>query len=95
MVNGDDCLDGWAGAEGGVVSGGGVVFGMARSSLIEKPDGARGVIGRESRGVEGEDLGILMIWLENGDGEAMEKKAIYRENYPCNLIQNLLILAKS
>ncbi|GJZ14647.1 hypothetical protein Tco_0550324 [Tanacetum coccineum] len=47
-----------------------------RSSLIEKPDGARGVVGGESRGVEGEDLGILMIkiWLENGDGEAMEKK---------------------
>ncbi|GKE09853.1 hypothetical protein Tco_1413404, partial [Tanacetum coccineum] len=70
-------------AEGGVVSGGGVVFGMARSSLIEKPDGARGVVGGESRGVEGEDLGILMIkiWLENGDGEAMEKKVIYKENY--------------
>nr|GEX21628.1 putative reverse transcriptase domain-containing protein [Tanacetum cinerariifolium] len=36
-------------ARGGVISGGDVVFGVARSSLGEKPNGARGVVGRESR----------------------------------------------
>ncbi|GKE71881.1 hypothetical protein Tco_1529953 [Tanacetum coccineum] len=53
MVNGDDFLDVWVGARGGVVKGGGVVFGVVRSSLGEKPGGARGVFGGESRGVEG------------------------------------------
>ncbi|GJU11016.1 hypothetical protein Tco_1133412 [Tanacetum coccineum] len=96
MVNGDDFLDGWVGAGGGVVKGGGVVFGVVRNSLGEKPGGARGVFGGESRGVEGEDLGMLMIkiWLKNGDGEAMENKDIYRESHAWNLMQNLLILAK-
>nr|GEY98009.1 hypothetical protein [Tanacetum cinerariifolium]GEY98298.1 hypothetical protein [Tanacetum cinerariifolium] len=37
----------------GVVSGGGVVFRVVRSSLEEKPGGAKRVVGRESRGVEG------------------------------------------
>ncbi|GKA17122.1 hypothetical protein Tco_0696959 [Tanacetum coccineum] len=43
----------WIGVGGGVVSGCGVVFGVARSSLKENPGGARGVVGGESRGVEG------------------------------------------
>ncbi|GJX52381.1 hypothetical protein Tco_0280750 [Tanacetum coccineum] len=41
------------GARGGVVSGRGVVFSVARSSLGAKPSGARGVVGGKSRGVEG------------------------------------------
>ncbi|GJZ99431.1 hypothetical protein Tco_0671982 [Tanacetum coccineum] len=36
-----------------VISGGGVVFRVVRSSHEEKPDGAKGVVGEESRGVEG------------------------------------------
>ncbi|GJS36120.1 hypothetical protein Tco_0534502 [Tanacetum coccineum] len=40
-------------AEGGVVSGGGVVFGVLSSSVGEKLGGARGVVGGESRSVEG------------------------------------------
>nr|GEV44881.1 hypothetical protein [Tanacetum cinerariifolium] len=59
--------------------GGSVVFGVARSSLGEKPGGAIEVVGGKSRGVEG--ILIIKIWLENGDGEAMEKKAIYRESH--------------
>ncbi|GKA17341.1 hypothetical protein Tco_0697178 [Tanacetum coccineum] len=75
-------------ARGGEVKGVGVAFGVARSSLGEKPGGVIGVGGGESRGVEGavlrsdlfsffslEDFGIVMInvWLEIGDGDAMEK----------------------
>ncbi|GKE20673.1 hypothetical protein Tco_1432185 [Tanacetum coccineum] len=41
------------GAEGGVVSGGGVAFGVLSSSVGEKLGGARGVVGGESRSVEG------------------------------------------
>nr|GEU35195.1 hypothetical protein [Tanacetum cinerariifolium] len=41
------------GAGGGVVKGGGVVFGVVRSSLGENPSGTRGVVGGESRGVDG------------------------------------------
>ncbi|GJU11973.1 hypothetical protein Tco_1134369 [Tanacetum coccineum] len=40
MVKGDDCLDGCVGDEGGVVSRGGVIFGVSRISLGEKPSGA-------------------------------------------------------
>ncbi|GKB48389.1 hypothetical protein Tco_0899142 [Tanacetum coccineum] len=43
IVKGGDCLDGWVGSEGGVVSGGGVVFRVVGSSLREIPNGARGV----------------------------------------------------
>nr|GEY87573.1 hypothetical protein [Tanacetum cinerariifolium] len=50
---GDDCLDGLVGAKGGVVSGGGVIFEVMSSSIIEKPGGAKGVVGRESNGVDG------------------------------------------
>ncbi|GJW93338.1 hypothetical protein Tco_0173010 [Tanacetum coccineum] len=41
------------GAGDGVVSGGGVVFGVMRSSLGENPGDAKGMVGGESRGVKG------------------------------------------
>ncbi|GJW84536.1 hypothetical protein Tco_0157681 [Tanacetum coccineum] len=76
------------GAGGGVVKGGGVVFGVVMSSLGEKLGGARGVVGEEScRGW----CRLIVTWRretgfrhcddqymaeEDGDGDAMEKKAI-------------------
>ncbi|GKD84100.1 hypothetical protein Tco_1350939, partial [Tanacetum coccineum] len=44
------------GVGGRVVKGGGVVFGVVRSSLGEKPSGEIEVVGGESRGVEGEAI---------------------------------------
>ncbi|GKE65481.1 hypothetical protein Tco_1519642, partial [Tanacetum coccineum] len=41
------------GARGGVVRGRGVLFRVVRSSLGEKPGGAKRVVSGESRGVEG------------------------------------------
>ncbi|GJS05356.1 hypothetical protein Tco_0321864 [Tanacetum coccineum] len=41
------------GAEGGVVSGGGHVFRLVRSSVREKPSAAKGVVSGESGGLEG------------------------------------------
>nr|GFA43306.1 hypothetical protein [Tanacetum cinerariifolium] len=38
---------------GGMISGGGGVFRVVRSSLREKPGGARGVVSEESMGGEG------------------------------------------
>ncbi|GJX61541.1 hypothetical protein Tco_0294441 [Tanacetum coccineum] len=67
------------GARGGVVSGGSVVFGVVRSSLGENPDGVKGVVGGESRSVEGgvtwhfEDQKLAGICCSNGDEEATEK----------------------
>ncbi|GKG33895.1 hypothetical protein Tco_0434054 [Tanacetum coccineum] len=70
MVNGEDCLEGWVGAGGGEVKGGGVVLGVVKSSLGEKPGGAIGVVGGESR----VDFSIVMIkvLLEIEDEDAME-----------------------
>ncbi|GJV66959.1 hypothetical protein Tco_1482468 [Tanacetum coccineum] len=48
------------GAGGGVVSGGGVVFGVVSSSIGEKPSGAKGVVGGESGGVEAILLRVLL-----------------------------------
>ncbi|GKA17831.1 hypothetical protein Tco_0697668 [Tanacetum coccineum] len=37
MASGEECLDGWVGADGGEVKGGGVDFGVSRSLLGEIP----------------------------------------------------------
>ncbi|GJR68747.1 hypothetical protein Tco_0014812 [Tanacetum coccineum] len=64
------------GAGGGMVSGGGVVFGIVRSSVRENPDGAKGVIGGESKGVEGgatwarnQNTSFLSILLVNASSQ--------------------------
>nr|GEV45457.1 hypothetical protein [Tanacetum cinerariifolium] len=53
IVKGDDCFDGLVRAEGGVVSGGGVVFGVVSSSDGEEVRGGKGVISEDSMGVDG------------------------------------------
>ncbi|GKB78141.1 hypothetical protein Tco_0945036, partial [Tanacetum coccineum] len=53
IVRCEDCFYGCMGAEGGVVSGGGVVFRVVSNSVGEKPGGAKGVVGGKSRGVDG------------------------------------------
>ncbi|GJX62593.1 hypothetical protein Tco_0295493 [Tanacetum coccineum] len=40
-------------------------------------------------------VSVKEVWLKVGYGDAMEKMAIYRESHPYNLMQYLLILAKS
>ncbi|GJR10113.1 reverse transcriptase domain-containing protein [Tanacetum coccineum] len=52
IVKGGDCLDGWVGAGGGVVSGGGVVFRVVGSSLREIPNGVRCVCMRTRSSLE-------------------------------------------
>ncbi|GKA91499.1 hypothetical protein Tco_0813369 [Tanacetum coccineum] len=53
IANGDDCLNGCVGAEGGYVNERGVVLGVFKSSLEENPSRAIGVVGGESSGVDG------------------------------------------
>ncbi|GJT71463.1 hypothetical protein Tco_1030749 [Tanacetum coccineum] len=70
LVVREDCLEGWVGAGGGEVKGGGVVLGVVKSLLSEKPGGATGFVGGESR----VDFRIVMIkvLLEIEDEDAME-----------------------
>ncbi|GJU56887.1 hypothetical protein Tco_1234653 [Tanacetum coccineum] len=48
-----ECLDGWVGAGGGEVKGGGVDFGVSRTFLGEIPRENMGESGFEVFGVEG------------------------------------------
>nr|GEY03343.1 hypothetical protein [Tanacetum cinerariifolium] len=81
---------------GGVVKGGGVVFGVVRSSLGEKPGGTIGVV-YIVKGCRGWCRLIVtrmretLVLLEIGDEDAIEKMAIYRWIHACHLMQNLLI----
>ncbi|GKB31368.1 hypothetical protein Tco_0870769 [Tanacetum coccineum] len=50
---GEECLDGWVGAGGGEVKGGGVVFGVSRILLGVIPRDIMGESGGEAFGVDG------------------------------------------
>ncbi|GJT73074.1 hypothetical protein Tco_1032360, partial [Tanacetum coccineum] len=53
MANGEECLDGWVGAGGGEVKGGGVDFGVSRTFLGEIPGENIGESSFEVFGVDG------------------------------------------
>ncbi|GJX43079.1 hypothetical protein Tco_0917263 [Tanacetum coccineum] len=53
MANGEEYLDGWVGAGGGEVKGGGVNFGVTKSLLGEIPGESTEESGGEEFGVEG------------------------------------------
>ncbi|GJW98404.1 hypothetical protein Tco_0180212 [Tanacetum coccineum] len=53
MASGEECLDGWVGAGGGEVKGGGVVFGVSRISLGVIPRDIMGKSGGEAFGLDG------------------------------------------
>ncbi|GJW44714.1 hypothetical protein Tco_0073513 [Tanacetum coccineum] len=51
-TNGEECLDGWVGAGGGEVKGGGVDFGVSSTLLGEIPGVIMGDSGDEAFGVD-------------------------------------------
>ncbi|GKC28920.1 hypothetical protein Tco_1036214, partial [Tanacetum coccineum] len=80
-------VDWWIGAGGGLVSGGGMVLGVASSSVGKVVCGANRFFGGDSRGVDREAMlsfrhaweSILGLKLEvDGDKDASKRMTIYR-----------------
>ncbi|GKD79559.1 hypothetical protein Tco_1342180 [Tanacetum coccineum] len=53
MASGEECLDGWVGAGGGEVKGGGVVFGVSRIEFGMVPEDNMGESGGEAFRLDG------------------------------------------
>ncbi|GJY94095.1 hypothetical protein Tco_0510456 [Tanacetum coccineum] len=53
MASGEECLDGWVGADGGEVKGDGVVFSVSRIVFGMIPEDIKGESGGEALGLDG------------------------------------------
>ncbi|GKB14596.1 hypothetical protein Tco_0848519 [Tanacetum coccineum] len=106
MANGDDCLEGWVGAECEEVKGGDVVLEVTKREKWWNGGELDGGLMRQHartliRAVRFrvlfsflslDDFGMVMIkeLLEFGNEDAIEEMAIYRWTYACHLMLNLL-----
>ncbi|GKE59820.1 hypothetical protein Tco_1510187 [Tanacetum coccineum] len=73
MAKGEECLDGWVGAGGGEVKGGGVDFGVTNSLLGEIPGENTGESG-------GEEFGVDSRWVVIGDYKEGISDVSWRSN---------------
>ncbi|GJY74635.1 hypothetical protein Tco_0479066 [Tanacetum coccineum] len=67
-TNEEDCLDGYDGAGGGEVNGGGVFLGVFKSLLGEIPGEVIGEKGGETMGLDGEAIWLVKFLKGMGDG---------------------------